>query len=147
MAADKDKSLLTVEDVQRLAIEAETERAQEAIEKAREHDHTQREMHEAFMTADVRPDAMQWVSRAVTLAARDGRREVLGIKFPASYCRDGGRAINNFEPDWPETLEGQALRAYQWYEEHLRPAGYKVRAQILNYPDGIPGDVGLFIVW
>jgi len=36
---------------------------------------------------------------------------------------------------------------YDSCERYPRPAGYKLRAQILSYPGGMPGDVGVFLHW
>ena len=58
-----------------------------------------------------------------------------------------GRAINNLEQGWPETLTGFAKRLHEAYVQHLAPQGYKIRAQILNYPDGNLGEAGIFISW
>jgi hypothetical protein len=58
------------------------------------------------------------------------------ITFPANYCNDGGRRINNNEQDWPDSLEGFAQRAYVYCEKELRPLGYKLRVAILDYPGG-----------
>jgi hypothetical protein len=69
------------------------------------------------------------------------------FSFPASYFNDGGRRINNNEPDWPVSLEGHAKRAYAYFEKKLRPLGYKVRVEILDYPGGMPGNVGFFLSW
>lgn len=69
------------------------------------------------------------------------------MRFPSAYCTDRGRAINNFEPDWPQTLTGFAKKAHAFYEKELAPLGYKVRAQIMDYPDGMLGDVGIFLRW
>ena len=76
-----------------------------------------------------------------------GRREIQIFRFPSSFCSDDGRRINNFDADWPDSLTGVAREIYEAYEKHLRPIGYKMRAQILDYPDGKPGDVGLFLRW
>ena len=43
------------------------------------------------------------------------------MRFPSSYCTDGGRAINSFEPDWPQTLTGFAKKAHEFYEKELAP--------------------------
>ena len=69
------------------------------------------------------------------------------MSFPAGYCTDGGRRINNDDPDWPQSLQGRAKRTYDFYERHLKALGYKVRARILSYPGGMPGDVGFFLRW
>ena len=67
----------------------------------------------------------------VQSAAERGEREVLEIRFPSEYCTDGGRAINKFEPNWPETLTGFAKRGHEFFQKELQVRGYKVRAQIL----------------
>jgi hypothetical protein len=99
------------------------------------------------MTQDIHPEVFERVSRVVKSAAERGEREVLAVRFPSEYCTDGGRAINNFEPNWPETLTGFAKRAHEFFEKELRPRGYKARAQILDFPGGVPGDVGIFLSW
>ena len=83
----------------------------------------------------------------VRRAAEEGKSEVMAFRFPSEWCTDKGRAINNFEPHWPETLTGFAKRGYEYYEQELRPAGYKARAQVLDFPSGVPGDVGIFLSW
>jgi hypothetical protein len=87
------------------------------------------------------------VSRVVKAAAERGEREVLALRFSSTYCSDGGRAINSFEPDWPKTLTGFAKRAHEFWQKELEPKGYKVRAQIMDFPGGMPGDVGIFLKW
>lgn len=80
-------------------------------------------------------------------AAQRGETEVLVMRFPNSLCSDKGRAINNSEPDWPETLTGRPRQAYELWREHLRPANYKLKAMIVEWPGGLPGDVAFFLSW
>ena len=87
------------------------------------------------------------VSAVIRRAAEQGQHEVVVMRFPAVWTNDHGRRINNSEPDWPASLEGFAKRGYDFYEKDLKPLGYKLRAQILSYPDGMPGEVGLFLEW
>jgi hypothetical protein len=139
--------LIKPDDLRRIADEMEMAKAREALEKKRKIDHEREQFHEAFMTRDISPDVFQRVSRLVKSAAERGEREVLAIRFPSSYCTDGGRAINSFEPDWEQTLTGFAKKAHEFYEKELAPLGYKSRAQILDFPGGMPGDVGIFLRW
>ncbi len=99
------------------------------------------------MSQDVHPQVFERVSRLVQSAAERGESEVLAVRFPSEYTTDGGRAINNFEPGWPETLTGFAKRAHEFWQKELEPKGYKVRVQILDFPGGVPGDVGIFLRW
>jgi hypothetical protein len=69
------------------------------------------------------------------------------MRFPSSFCTGGGRAINNLKLGGPKTLQGKAKAGMPFFEQHLRPLGYKVRAGILSFPDGIPWDVGLDLHW
>ena len=57
------------------------------------------------------------------------------------------RAINNADKDWPETLTGRPREAYEFWRDHLRPKGYRLKAMIIEWPGGLPGDVGFFLQW
>ena len=107
----------------------------------------QRELHDAFMERDIHPQVMDRLNRAVRVAAEQGHKEVRVITFPASFCNDGGRRINNMLPDWPDSLEGFAKKAYEFYQKELRPHGYKLHAQVIDFPGGVPGEIGLFLKW
>ena len=80
-------------------------------------------------------------------AAQAGESEALLFTFPASLCSDGGRAINVPEPEWPTTLRGEAAEIYLRWHYELRPQGFHLAARILDFPGGLPGDVGLFLMW
>jgi hypothetical protein len=123
---------------------AEAKKAFEAMNKAEEQ---KRDLHEIFMSREVKADGMDRLMAAVTRAAEDGKSELMVLRFPSGYLTDGGRAVNNFEPDWPKTLEGFAKRAYEFYDQNLRAHGYRLRVQVLEYPDGKPGEVGMFLSW
>jgi hypothetical protein len=140
-------NFLRPQDLVKITEQVEMARAREALERKRKAEQAERELRDSFMSAEVPPDAAKRVMAVVRSAAEAGQREVLGPRFPAAFCNDHGRAINNLDPNWPDSLEGEAKRAYVWFKEHLEPLGFKVRAQILNYPDGIPGEVGIFLRW
>lgn len=80
-------------------------------------------------------------------AAAHGLKEYLLLRFPSELCSDGGRAINAPEAGWPNTLRGEAEELYARWERDLKPLGFGLTAQILNFPGGRPGDVGLSLVW
>src|SRR5688572_14958190 len=73
--------------------------------------------------------------------------ELMVMRFPNTLCTDKGRALNNSEPTWPDTLIGRPRQAYEFWREHLQPAGYRLKAMIVDWPRGLPGDVGLFLGW
>ena len=69
------------------------------------------------------------------------------MRFPNTLCTDKGRALNNSERTWPDTLVGRPRQAYEFWREHLQPAGYRLKALIVDWPGGLPGDVGFFLGW
>jgi hypothetical protein len=141
------EGLVTPDQLRRIADENELAKAKEALEKKRKVDDERHHLREAFMTQEIHAEVFERVSRVVQSAAERGENEVLAVRFPSEYCTDGGRAINNFEPNWPETLTGFAKRAHEFFKKELEPKGYKARAQILDFPGGVPGDVGIFLRW
>jgi CBS domain-containing protein len=80
-------------------------------------------------------------------AAAHGEKEALLLQFPAELCSDGGRAINAPEPNWPETLRGEAAEIYLRWERDLKPQGFQLTARIMDFPRGMPGNAGLYLVW
>ncbi|HEV7338334.1 MAG TPA: hypothetical protein VGO06_20340 [Bosea sp. (in: a-proteobacteria)] len=89
----------------------------------------------------------QSLANKTRAAAERGEKEVLVMRFPSALCTDRGRAINNSEADWPTTLTGRPRQAYEFWKEHLQPAKYKLRAMIVEWPGGLPGDVAFFLSW
>ncbi|MBB5764713.1 hypothetical protein ABEV34_20785 [Methylorubrum rhodesianum] len=89
----------------------------------------------------------QTLLHKLRIAAEQGNNELLVMRFPDVMCSDRGRAINNFEKDWPETLTGRPRQAFEFWRDRLQPAGYGLKAMIVDWPDGMPGDAGLFLTW
>jgi hypothetical protein len=85
--------------------------------------------------------------RRVRAAAEQGEHQILILRFPSAMCRDSGRAINNSLSGWEDTLVGVPQQLLQVWHEHLKPLGYRFSAEVLDYPDGMPGDIGLFCRW
>ncbi len=94
-------------------------------------------------------------------AFEQGETELMFTSFPSSFCSDSGRAINTsgeppineptdatvHEPVWLITLPRGVLTIYTYWKENLQSGGFGFSARIINYPDGKPGDVGLFLSW
>ena len=97
-------------------------------------DHVGAEMWETLMTH-------------AQVAAAHGAKEMQLLRFPSELCSDSGRKINNADPAWAETLQGEAAEMYAKWERDLEPAGFGIAARVITYPEGRPGDVGLFLVW
>jgi len=139
--------LLRPEDLRKMSDDEDMAKAKKAMEHMKAMEAEQSSLRELFMSRDIHPEAKTRVNAAVKRAALAGERQLMALKFPASYCNDQGRRINNLDPDWPDSLEGFAKRAYDFYMAELKPLGFRLSAQVLNYPGGMLGDIGLFLSW
>ena len=117
-------------------------------QKARDAQEKQRiEFAEKFLQEDVTEEERVMIRRLVRTAVSNGRFEVMIYSFPCKLTTDGGRAINNNDPNWPATLTGKAKQLYERFKSAVQPQGYKLKAMIVSFPDGMPGDVGFFLNW
>jgi hypothetical protein len=80
-------------------------------------------------------------------AVRNGLSEVQVYRFPNSLCTDKGRAINQMERGWESTLTGIPKEIFQLWSDHLKPRGYRIRYQVVDFAGGVPGDIGVSISW
>ena len=152
VAAPSDDSvrsddLIMPSQLKKAAEDRELSKAREARQRLEKEEAQRKEFRDAFMEREIHPEAKRRLSRIVRKAAENGEHEVLVFQFPADLCEDGGIAINNQHADWPETLQGFARRAYEFFKQELEPHGYRIRVQILSYPNHMLGDVGVFLSW
>jgi hypothetical protein len=115
---------------------------------------------EDFQVTDAHLEAVNY---RINRAFERGANELMLTSFPSSFCTDDGRAINNAgappinkpdkdapqpsEPEWLLTLPKGARSIYQYWKQNLQPGGFTFTARVINFPDGKPGDVGLFFGW
>ncbi|HEV7322685.1 MAG TPA: histidine kinase [Ensifer sp.] len=100
-----------------------------------------------FLKKHVTEDEIAMVRRLVANAVKAGKFEAMVYSFPSDLCSDSGRAINSGDRDWPNTLQGKAKEFFERYQTFGKPNGYKLKAMIINFPGGVPGDVGFFLNW
>jgi hypothetical protein len=132
----------------RMAERAAAEAAKEAHHMQEQKEKQKAVMAEFHKPPERSPDQlMQVVMGLVSHAAERGQSEVQVYRFPSALCSDGGRRINNAEPDWPGSLEGRSKLGYEFWHDHLRPLGFGLKAEVLEYPGGMPGDIGFFLTW
>jgi len=86
-------------------------------------------------------------STVIQRAVRNGLTEVQVYRFPNIICTDRGRAINQMEPGWENTLTGVPKEIYQLWKDYLQPRGYKIAYQVIDFPGGVPGDIGVTLSW
>ena len=141
------ESGLSVADFQALMTDSERHKA-EAAEAARHAAlvHRQEEVKQ-LIDDHVREETWNAMLHHAREAAERGDKEYLLLRFPSDLCVDGGRAINSALPDWPNSLRGEAAELYLRWERDLKPRGFHLVARVLDYPGGMPGDIGLFLGW
>ena len=136
-------------DLKHRMAEREAAKAADELRKAREQEEKQKAvMAEFHKPPDRTPEQlMHTITQLVNHAAEAGQTEVQVYRFPNELCSDRGRRINNSEPEWETTLEGRPKAAYEFWHDHLRPLGFGLKAEVLEYPGGMPGDIGFFLTW
>ena len=139
--------LILPNQLKQISSDAEMAKMDEELLAKKRKEQQQAELREAFMSRELHPEAIDRINNVVRIAAERGTHQVEVITFPCSFCSDGGRRINIADPEWPSTLSGFAQRAYEFYVKELRPHGYKLHAEIISFPGGMPGEVGLYLKW
>ncbi|MBR0652841.1 hypothetical protein GXW78_24505 [Roseomonas terrae] len=102
---------------------------------------------ERVQTYEITDEDRERAIRRIRRAFDAGDRELMLIKFPSVLCEDGGRRINNHLSGWQDTLPGVFRKIYLWWDKELKPGGFTFSARVIDFPGGMPGDVGLFIGW
>ena len=139
--------ILRPDDLKKIADDADMAKAKEYMSRAKKLEEEQAQLREAFMGREIKPEAGERINLAIRRAAELGQREFQVFVFPASFCNDKGRRINNNEAAWPESLDGFAKKAHEFYEKELRALGFKLHAQVLDYPGGMPGNIAMILKW
>ncbi len=133
---------LRMQVLQREMEEMEKERKLKALDEKKHADFAG-----DFLEKHVSEEEIAVVRRLVANAVKDGKFEAMVYSFPSDLCTDSGRAINSGDKDWPNTLQGKAKEFFERYQTFGKPQGYKMKAMIINFPGGVPGDVGFFLNW
>lgn len=142
-------TLPTAKELMREIAAKEAERAS-AAQRERSAADTERQ---ALLEKLAKPSGVsddERLERAIALikrAASNGATEVEVTRFPNRLCTDRGRAINQQEAGWESTLTGLPKELFDFWQKHLKSRGYKLRVQIVDFPGGVPGDVGMALSW
>ncbi len=146
---DLSKLLPTAQQMMEKLALAEAEKAEAAARK-----HAEAEAEKKLLLDKItKPsgvadeEAMKRVAVIVNRAVSNGLTEVQVYRFPHDLCTDHGRAINQMEAGWEKTLTGLPKEMYEFWDRRLKPLGYKIRFQIVDWPGGMPGDVGITLKW
>ena len=143
-----DETFMSVADLKAYVAEVESAKASQSYGAVERAEKAKQEIIDKLMRrVEITPERVQSFLSRVKAAATRGETEMMVMRFPSALCADRGRALNNSEPGWPDTLVGQPRQFYEIWKERLEPAGYRLKAMIVEWPNGFPGDVGLFVAW
>lgn len=146
MSEDKPP-VVSASELRRAILQKELDEINKAEKLKADKERQLRDFAESFLHDHVSDDERALIRKLVMSAVNNGKFEAMVYTFPSELCTNSGRAINNREPGWPDTLQGKAKELYDRYLEVAKPQGFRLKATIINFPDGMPGDVGLFLNW
>jgi hypothetical protein len=154
--AEKQTMATTLDDVLPSAAECRQTSAQREADKASEYARRQAEAEaekNALMEKLAKPsgvsdeERMRRAAAIVKRAVANGLTEVEVGRFPNKLFTDKGRAINQQEAGWEETLTGLPKELYHFWKAHMQPRGYRIKFQIADWSGGVPGDIGITLSW
>jgi hypothetical protein len=139
MAANIDELLPSAKDCMTKIAVAEAEEAAKSIRRRNEAEEKKALLDQLTTPSGVADDErMKRAASIIKRAVDNGRTEVEVGRFPNQLFTDRGRATNQREPGWEDTLTGLPMELYQFWQKYLRPRGYKVRVQIVDFPAECP---------
>src|ERR1700748_3658367 len=142
MPVNIDDLLPTAKEIKKKAALKEAEKAEEHAQRLAAAEAEKRALIDRLskpsgLTED---EKVKLASTVIQRAVRNGLSEVQVYRFPNSLTTDHGRAISRQEPGWDSTLRGIPLEIFQLWSDYLKPRGYRIRYQIIDFPGGVPGD-------
>ena len=149
MATDLSKLVPSAKAVMEKIALVESQKAAEAMKQQTQAEAEKKALIERLTQPSglSNEEVMKKAAALIQRAASNGRMEVQVYRFPNALCTDRGRAINQQEAGWEQTLTGIPKEIYEFWARCLRPLGYKLRVEIVDFSGGIPGDVGMTLKW
>ena len=141
--------LLSVKELQAKIAQAEAEKASLALKHQAAEEAEKKELLERLTRPSGLSDdeVAEKASVIINRAVENGLMAVQVFRFPHHLCTDNGRAINQAEEGWEKTLTGIPKEIYEFWKRRLQPEGYHIRYEVIDYPGGMPGDIGITLSW
>ncbi len=149
MTANTDDVLPSALDCRKQSALMEAEKASEYMRKRQAAEAEKKELLDRLAKPSGVSDEerMKRAAAIIKRAVANGLTEIEVTRFSNKLCTDGGRAINQQEPGWEDTLTGLPQELYQFWKVHLQPRGYRLKYQIADWPNGMPGDISISLAW
>ena len=149
MSVKGDELLPSATDLNKRMAEVEAAKASEYMKKQAAIDAEKKALLDKLKgpsgVAD--EERMKRAAAIINRAVNNGLTEIEVGRFPNTLFTDHGRAINQQEAGWDQTLTGLPKELYQFWKQYLQPKGYRIKFQIVDWPDGKPGDIGISLAW
>jgi hypothetical protein len=135
-----DDLLPKAADCRKRIAEVEAEKATEFMRKESAAEAEKRELMEKLSNPSGVSDEERMKRAAVIIkrAVGNGLTEVQVGRFPNLLCTDRGRAINQQEAGWENTLTGLPKELYEFWQQHLQSRGYKSNTRSSTFRTGCP---------
>src|SRR6478752_4004550 len=149
MNTKADDLLPTAADCSKRMAIAEAEKASEYVRKQAVVDAEKKALLDKLKGASGVSDEerLKRAAAIINRAVNNGLTEIEVGRFPNPLFTDRGRAINQQEAGWEQTLTGLPKELFDFWKTHLQPKGYRLRYQIVDWPEGKPGDIGITLSW
>ena len=149
MPGSIDNLIPTAKQIQKEAALKEAEKAEQYARLAAAAEAEKRALIERLNrpSGKSEEEKIQLASTVIQRAVRNGMTEVQVYRFPNSLCSDKGRAIIQQEKGWENTLTGIPTEIFPRWTDYLKPRGYRISYQVIDYPGGVPGDIAVTIAW
>ncbi|HEY6753236.1 MAG TPA: hypothetical protein VI077_00795 [Pseudolabrys sp.] len=149
MAINVDDVLPSAADCKKRMVEAEAEKASEYVRKQAAAEAEKKALFDQLQKPSGVSDEerLKRAAAIINRAVNNGLTEVMVGRFPNQLCTDRGRAINQQEPGWEKTLTGLPKELFEFWKKYLQPRGYRISYQIVDWPGGMPGEIGITLNW
>jgi hypothetical protein len=146
---DVDDVLPTALDCKKISAQIESKKAADYLRAREAAEKEKKELLDRLLKPSGVGDEerMKRAAAIIRRAVSNGLVEVEVFRFSNKLCTDSGRAINQLEPGWEETLTGLPKELFLFWKAHLASRGYRVKFQIADWPNGMPGDISMTLSW
>jgi len=149
MSVNVDDILPSATDCNKKMAEAEAAKASEYVRKQAAIDAEKKALLDKLKGPSGVSDEerLKRAAAIINRAVNNGQTEIEVGRFPNSLFTDHGRAINQQEAGWEKTLTGLPKELFEFWKQYLQAKGYRLKFQIVDWPDGKPGDIGISLSW
>ena len=146
MAAELDDALPSALDCRPQSAVMEAEKASEYMRKLQAAEAEKKELLDRLAKPSGVSDEerMKRAAAMIKRAVNNGLTEVEIGRFSNKLCTDGGAC---HQPTGAWLGEHARKELYQFWKVHLQPRGYRVKFQIADWPNSMPGDTTSASCW